>query len=128
MREDQENINFANVATCRIFRYDPDNETFDPNTMERDLGPEEVVYHGKVFIQPTTRTYERMFTQGEERAISRTYILRIPVTAENVYINDTVYIEESPDPFFEGFYLTLIDVQGSSHSIDRRMIAELNLG
>lgn len=127
-REDQENILLKNLAVATIFRYDPANETFDPETFVRDLGQEEILFQGKMFIQPTTRTYERMFTQGEQRAISRTYIVRVPYPTDNVYIDDTIRVDSCPDIFFVGKLFTIIDVQGSSHSIDRRMMAELNLG
>lgn len=127
-RHDQENILFDNVACATIFRFSPENEYFDTDTLVRELGTKQIVYEGKIFVQPTTRTYERMFTQGEQRAISRTYITRITYPSLEVYVNDSIYIESCSDVFLQGKTLTVIDVQASTHSIDRRMISELNLG
>lgn len=126
MRFEQEN-NFES-AECRLFRFLEDNRETNPVTLKEELGDPDVIYEGKCFYQATTRSYEDAFSQAEARQISRTYIFRVPWHVEDVRVGDIIEVTESPDPYGVGRTFTVLDPQSSSQTIDRKIIAELNLG
>jgi hypothetical protein len=124
----REDIEATLPDTCRITRAGAGERVFNNATGKWDEPPRTVLYDGLPCRAAAWQGQSNVVQAGEQPVSLRGYNLTLPVSVDDLAVDDSVEILTSEDSYLVGKFLRIEDPKGSSLGVQRRVSTEMNLG